>query len=388
MVGRFALGFAVTAPIFLFTNLQLRTILATDPKQQFGFQDYLGLRLVTIWPAFAAVAFAVWLSGYDRETALVVLMVGASKVLDSVSDIICGYPQQRERMDRIAVSAITKGLTSLAALMIVFRITGSLAWGVAAFAASFALVLGGYDIHSPTAVGGSASLLRPRFERAAMLRLVYLALPLGFVMMLISLNLNAPRYFVEHYMGERELGIFAAMAYLTNAGVTVIGALLQSAIPRLAKHHAAGEVLAYRALLTKLVVIGMAVGGAGILAAVLAGHWVLGVIYGPEYARQSPVLVWVSVASGIAFVQSFLDGGMTVARYLRVQIPLFASGMVATCLGCIVLVPRFGLTGAAFAMIIGNSVLALGAVAVNVHILSRLRARADAGSLASEREAR
>ena len=36
-VGLYALGMAVSAPIVLFANLQLRTLLATDVTHQFGF---------------------------------------------------------------------------------------------------------------------------------------------------------------------------------------------------------------------------------------------------------------------------------------------------------------------------------------------------------------
>ena len=47
MVGIFALGLAVTAPIAMLANLQLRSILATDIANEFGFGEYLLLRLLT-----------------------------------------------------------------------------------------------------------------------------------------------------------------------------------------------------------------------------------------------------------------------------------------------------------------------------------------------------
>src|SRR2546430_9316589 len=46
-LGQFALGMAVTAPIFLFSNLNLRAILATDTSLEFPFRAYLRLRLLT-----------------------------------------------------------------------------------------------------------------------------------------------------------------------------------------------------------------------------------------------------------------------------------------------------------------------------------------------------
>ncbi len=47
-VGRFALGLAITTPIILFANLQLRAIQATDVRSEYLFRDYLGLRVLML----------------------------------------------------------------------------------------------------------------------------------------------------------------------------------------------------------------------------------------------------------------------------------------------------------------------------------------------------
>src|SRR5687767_4178506 len=39
MVGQFALGFAIAAPVFMFANLQLRAVIATDASQDFRIAD-------------------------------------------------------------------------------------------------------------------------------------------------------------------------------------------------------------------------------------------------------------------------------------------------------------------------------------------------------------
>src|SRR5262249_33512279 len=54
-VGRFALGLAVTAPVVMLSNLQLRGVLATDARQEHPYTDYLTLRLFTTSGALAVV---------------------------------------------------------------------------------------------------------------------------------------------------------------------------------------------------------------------------------------------------------------------------------------------------------------------------------------------
>ena len=264
-VGQFALGLAVTAPVIMFTNLQLRAIQATDARREYRFGHYLALRLATT--ALALLVIAGIACGYRLETALVILAVGLAKAFESLSDVVYGLLQAHERMDRIALSMMIKGPLSLVALGMVVYLTASIAWGALALAGVWGLLLIAYDIPNGIRLLDQGEPSAPCWDLPALARLAWLALPLGIVMMLISLNANIPRYFIEHYWGERELGIFAALAYLMVAGNTVVGALGQSASPRLARYYAEGNGRAFRRLLVKLVGLGAGMGLVGLLVA-------------------------------------------------------------------------------------------------------------------------
>jgi O-antigen/teichoic acid export membrane protein len=385
MVGQFALGLAVTAPIILFANLQLRAVQATDARHEYLFDDYLGLRLATTVMALAAIAGVVIVSGYRSETALVIMAVGAAKAFESISDVFYGRLQQHERMDRIAKSMMIKGPLSLLALGIAVYLTKSTLWGAVGLAIAWALVLISYDIRSGKLLrgrdagatdsasdGGRPATLRPRWSNKTSFALIKLSLPLGFVMLLISLNTNVPRYFIEHYLGERELGIFAAIAYLMVAGSMVVNALGQSASPRLAKHYASGEARAFRHLLGKLIAISGLLGVAGVALVVLAGESLLTMIYRPEYASHTDVFLLLMVAAGLGFIASFLGYAMTAARYFKVQAPLFAVVTAVSVLACLWLVPLYGLRGAAMALVLAAAVQLLGSLAITIYAIYRL----------------
>jgi O-antigen/teichoic acid export membrane protein len=382
MVGQFALGLAITAPVIMFANLALRAVQATDVRREYLFGDYLGLRLITTALALLVIMGIVLVSGYRWETMLVILTVGVAKAFEAISDVFYGLLQQRERMDRIAKSMMIKGPLSLVALSVGVYLMGSVFWGAVGLVIAWASILVGYDFRSGALMlkplpqlGGLApdevnqeAVLRPRWEVSTLARLAWLALPLGMVMMLISLNANIPRYFVEWYLGERELGIFAAIAYLQRVGTTVVGALGQSASPRLATHYAVGNSRAFRALLLKLAGIGALLGAAGVLVALVAGREILTLLYRPEYAQRD-LFVWLMVAAGIAYVASFLGYGMTAARYFRVQVPLFACVAGTAALACLWLVPSGGLHGAATALIIAAVAQASVSLVIVVHAL-------------------
>jgi O-antigen/teichoic acid export membrane protein len=388
IVGQFTLGLAITAPVLIFTNLQLREIQATDAKQQYVFSDYLGLRLLSTGLALLVIVAITLKAGYSVETSLVILLVGLAKAFESISDVFYGLFQQYERMDRIAVSMMIKGPLSLLLLGIGVYLTGSVVGGTVGLAVAWALVLFGYDLRSGAWMLNQSLLmleskeprerklrvtLQPRWHLRTLGKLVWLSLPLGFVMMLGSLNVNIPRYFIERYLGERELGIFAAIAYLMVAGNMVVYALGSSAISRLAKYYSTGNSAAFRTLLLKLVGIAAVLGGGAILVALVAGRELLTLVYKPEYAQHTDLLVWLMVTAAIGYMSSFLGDGLVAARYLRIQIPLFVLVTATSAIGSYWLIPIDGLRGAAIALLFAAIIQVVLRVGVIVYALHKLQ---------------
>lgn len=372
MVGQFALGFAMTAPFFMFSNLQLRAVLATDARRKYAFTDYLGLRLLMSFMALPAIVVITLLSGYRFETGLIICIIGVAKAIESVSDIFYGLLQQHHRMDRIAISLMIKGPLALMTFGIAVFFTGNLVWAVACLMTVWIVVLFFWDLPSGIWIMRRSSeedSIRLRMSLSSLRKLWMLSLPMGIVMMLISLNVNIPRYFIVHYFGEQELGIFVALAYLMLTGDLVVNALGQSASPRLAKDYADGMIKAYRSLLGKLVAIGLFLGAMGVLAALTVGRQMLSLLYTHEYSEHYPLLVSLMVVAALVYVSSFLGYGMTAARFFRVQTPLFASIAVTTAAACALFVPRYGLMGAVMSMLIAVIVQLVGSSSICIYAI-------------------
>jgi O-antigen/teichoic acid export membrane protein len=387
MVGQFTLGLAVTAPIILLANLQLRQIQTTDVAQKYQFGDYLGLRLICLSLSVLAILVITLMAGYRWETSLVILVISLAKILESISDLFHGLFQYHERMDRIAISLMIKGPLSLLLLGIGLKLTGTVLGGSIGLAVVWLVVLIFYDIpkaaaifkdsnsiqsHDGMAISDQDRSLLPRFNSKNLQSLLGLSLPLGFVMMLGSLNANIPRYFIEHYLGDRNLGIFSALSYLMVAGNIVIGALGQSASPRLAKYYAAGKSKDFKNLLLKILLIGVLLGGVSIFMAAIASKEILTILYRPEYAEYGYLLVLLMVAAGIGYLSSFLGYAMTAAQYFRVQMPLSTLTTSLSTIFCLWLVPSQGLVGAVIALIISVSVQFIFSLAIIFHLLLKL----------------
>jgi O-antigen/teichoic acid export membrane protein len=362
IVGEFALALAITAPVVTFASLNLRVIQATDARREYDFGDYLWLRLIALPVAILVIVAIAYSTNQEPSSRAIILTIAFAKALEAVSDVVFGFLQQHERMDRTGLSLAIKGAAQLGVIWVVLSLTGSLLWGVVGFGAVNLLMLLLYDLPSVSRVlqhlaPGRHSWARELcFTRAGRLRairtLMFLALPLGVVGMLDSLNANVPRYFIEHLQGKVALGYFSALAYIMLAGHMVISALADAARPRLARLFI-HNLLEFKRLLFKLLALGSLIGLAGVITALVAGRPILRILYRADYSDHVDVLTALMIAAAIWYLSGFVYTALTACRMFLMQVVVFAVSLLSTTIACAILIPRFGLAGAGWSLCAG-----------------------------------
>jgi O-antigen/teichoic acid export membrane protein len=364
MVGQFALGFAIANPVFLFSQLQLRALQATDASHaEFYPSNYVTLRLSTTALALAGMAALVAFSGFERETAWVIALAGAAKASESMSDVFYGRLQQHERMAQIARSMMLRGVLSLSALALAVWLSRSAVVGAAALAGAWIMVLILHDAPAARALGRSRGGFV--WDWPAMRRLARQAFPLGIVTTLAALDTNIPRYMIAHRLGESALGIFAAIASLQAAGMILVNALGQSAAPRLARYHFTGDGRSFWRLMTKLLALALAPGAALVAVALAAGDVVPPLLFGAAYAHERTLFVWLSIATAFWLVTSMLGFAATASRRIAFQPWALAVVAAVSLAVCSIAVPRYGVVGGAMASTV-SAAAALGLYAAGI----------------------
>lgn len=349
-VGQFALGLAITAPIMMFASLNLRSVQATDARGDFPFSAYFSVRSATTLAGFLVILGMTLIGPYSDETRIVIVTLGLVKAIDAFSDIYYGDLQRREKMARIGISQATRGVTSIIAVSVVMIATDNIVLACLALALTSTLILFAYDRqgrdrHEP----GLLSDLPPVRD---LVRLAVIAAPLGIVLLLISLNANIPRYFIQAQFGEHDLGIFSAMAYIAVGAGLVSNSLGQVASPRLARHYTDGDNASFVSLMWRLLGL-TAIGGVLlVLIVIVAGPTILTLLYTSEYAEASDVFLWLAISTAIMLPTSILGFALTAAHRRAVQAPLFVIITAVLVIACAVLVPSHGLVGAAIALTI------------------------------------
>jgi O-antigen/teichoic acid export membrane protein len=360
-VGRFALGLAIAGPVLILSNLNLRAVQATDARRQYDFGDYLGLRLTTIAAALVVITAIALAAGYRGDTLVLLLGVALAKAFEAVSDVVFGLLQQAERLRRVALSLLLKGVASVLTVTSVLRLTGSVVLAVLAMAGCWAGVLTLVDLPAAACLAS----LRPTFARHRLAKLAWLAFPLGCVMGINSLATNVPRYAIATHLGVTALGHFTAVVYVLVAASQPVFALGAAISPRLARYFIADR-RAYVRLSRNAMLLAAALGVLAVTAAAVAGPRFLRTAYAPEYAADAPALCWIAVVGCVGFVSSTLGFAVTAARRFPQQLAVACLALGVCALASQWLVPRFGLIGAAWALLASEGVrlLCLGLVYV------------------------
>lgn len=399
MVGEYAFAAAIAYPMSLIANLQLRAVFVNDHEGRYPFRRMLATRYL-----LAALAWIVLLvtsvltRSTPRATALL-LLVGTSMLVDSLSESYFSLLQKNERMDRIARSLISRGLLSLALAAVILYLTHNLLYAVCGVLLGRLTVLAFYDTAIETfrisnigekelpASNSFIERFRPRWNLRSQWEMIWVALPLGGVSVLSSFNMNIPRYMIEHYLGPRELGIYSALNYIPYAALLFASALGYVSYARLSRMYFERDIRGFKLLLGKMLLVALSIGSLAFISSALIGRPILRLLYRPEYAEHLDLLLWLVAAAGLSCVATCVGVSMTAASQFRPQLPLFLTIGAVSASAAFLLIPRFGLYGAAMATIASLLVQLIGSSWIVYRALRRRTApqseEADATVVAS-----
>ena len=375
LVGRYAFGLAITSPIFLFFSLQLRTLLAAHASDDADFNVYLTVRLITTAMATAVVALIGWRHA-SLDAATVIVAIGLSKAIDSLHDVVYGLYWRCNRMDYIAISMLVRGTGGLAAFALTFQLTRSVNAAVVSLSAIWLLVFAAYD--GPVAARltpvGSTPWWNLPWSSAMAKRLIWLGFPAGILSWLVSLQIYAPRYFVQHELGEGPLGVFSALAAIFIGLELVARSFNHAAVPRLAKFAASRQSAALFRLVRQLTQFGILLSALLIAGSIVLGRPLISLLFGASYAEHSHLFTILSF--GFAIRTATMPTAMTLravnAYWSLAGVQLLA--VAGLSVACMAWVPLYGLQ----VLFILSACLRLGAstLALRLQVVSPSQTRA------------
>jgi O-antigen/teichoic acid export membrane protein len=316
-----------------------------------------------LWAAGLLVLLAgVSLRGGDRTTLSILLLLSLSGLATLLGNCGAAVMASRELFwPRVVADLIGNSLRVGTAFLAVRLGFGAVGVAFAVFCSS---VLGG-----SLCLGYAASHFRiriVRIRRADVVGLIRSAVPYGLAGIFFALYFRLPLVLVATLRGEAEAGLYGAAFKGIETWVLVPGSILGAVYPVLARMQDPRDprFAAAVGLLARFVLaIGFPV---AVFAAANAGE-LIRLFYGSGFAAAAGPLVWLSPFFPLIALNYVYGTALYAAGCPRAVVKAEILGLAAVIAAGMLLVPRFGIAGAAASAVVMETIV----VACNAYSLKK-----------------
>ena len=186
-------------------------------------------------------------------------------------------------------------------------------------------------------------------------RLAKQSFPLGLDAGISSLALNAPKYFIEVWLGTESLGVFGLLWQLAYSLQKLVGAMGHAGVSMLSKYRHDNMRQKFWKLLNQLIMYTFFIG----IAVVILGSLILPVLLerllGEQYAHVSLVFALL-LSSALAGLLRITGRASQACGKFKAYTWLDVLLLVVSIVSCWFFVQSYGLLGAAIALCISFSV--------------------------------
>ena len=353
--GKFSVALALamifeTLMDFGLKEITARKIARDRAAAQSLLAQTFGLKLALALGAAIGLAVTANLLRPEPDVRLACYLLGAASILRSYLLTIRYALQGIERfgLDGLVV-VIDRSLLLVLGVGVLAGGFGLIGLTVAFVAARVISLIAAWAL-----AAGQLGAFRPAFDRARWLALQRQALPFGAFIVVLHLYSYADTVMLNAIRDDVETGLYNA-AYRVYEGLANVGQVLQTVlIPRLSRHYAANRA-AHGRLARRGLLAGGLLAPATAAAGLLLGERAIVLLFGPAFAPAGQVLQLLSIGFVVVLPLCALHAVALSAGAGAWLLRTAVAGCVANVALNLVLIPRFGMHGAAAATVAGEA---------------------------------
>lgn len=388
--GVFTIAYA-NASLFLYIGRYgMRHFQVSDRNDQYSFADYRVSRVVTdvamMVIGLAYILFASWSLSYDLEKTLVMVVMLVFKLVDCSEDVFMGNYQQRGRLDvgaRVLTVRLSTAIALFAILAVVFAslllpLVIATAYTLAFYILEVRYVRKRYGLprnETPAGEGGdAASPAARKWSRAAVWGLLKACFPLFAASFLLFYIGSAPKYAIDAIMNDAAQAYYGYIAMPVFVVSLLASFVYNPMIVSLSEQWRQRKVRAFVLSFAKLTGVIVGITAVCVLAGWIAGVPVLDWLYNADTAPYLGDLLVLVAGGGFYALIALAVLGITIVRFQRVLVPLYAAASVAAFFVSNWAVASYGVDGASWAYVGCMGVLALVVIvcfAIGIRIMDR-----------------
>lgn len=350
MVGEYSLALAIVSPVFMLTNLQLRPIVVAEYnlKDSFDYKNFFTLRLYTVIIGIIISCFSSLFT--SSSIYLTVFLLALIKAEEAISDIIYAYYNAQAKTKLISLSLTIKSTALIIVFFILLYFLKSLAFSLIGIILVYLLVLIFIDFKN---INFNKTYFH--LDLSDSYQIILTALPLGLSVMLVALQSNLPRFFLEKFYNLEMVGIFSVFYYFVIVGGIIINSVCQFLSPQFSIYYKKNNKRQLFKLAIEAWLIGLILGFLGLAIVYFMGDVIVNLVYGKvylNYLNTLNIIMFAGIFTYLSVVNGYL---MTSLELIKIQLPLFVLlTLVTLILSYFLIIPK-GLDGAAWVCVISSA---------------------------------
>lgn len=341
-LGQYALALAIVLPIYALTNLQLRPLFILDDNgnRKYNYSNFYYLRLLS---SFIGILICIIFGFYYNEILLILLIVAGIKFLESLSDIIYAFYNSKDKTYLISKSLLLKGMGGVIACFLGLTYF-NFNWAIFFILLNYFLIWYFLD---------NKFILKTKeiSQKKLNFKILNQAIPMGVTLGLVTLQSSIPRIFLNNYESTELVGILSVLSYFVVIGSIFINSICQYLSPKIVKFWI-NDIKGFIKNYIFMQVISLLFGFFVLFFCYFFGNIILNLVYGEkfiEYEKELNLIMFSGVFLYLSTVNGFT---LTSIGYIGKQVYIFSFIVLITLLSSYLLIPRLGIDGAIYSMVI------------------------------------
>lgn len=354
--GLFNYAIAFASLFGSIAKLGLDGIVVRDLVQEPVLRNiYMGtafwLKLVGALVMLFVVGLTTLFTNNDPTTNLYVFIIASGIIFQSF-EVVDFYFQSQVLSKFVSLSKLTQLLISSLIKIYLVMIGADLNWFViVSLVDQITLAISLYIAYRSQKIGNFFGY----FDFALAKKMLKDSWPLMISGLVVTFYMRIDQVMIKEMLGDREVGLYSAAVRLSEVSYFIPLLICQSILPGIVNAKKISEELYYSRLQKLFSIMAGSSVAIAILTTFLSG-WLVTIIYGDAYSEAVSVLtvhIWASVFVflGVASNTWFLSENLQ--RYLFTNTTV---GAILNILLNLILIPRYGINGAAIATVISYAV--------------------------------
>ncbi len=332
-------------------NISIRELVKYPEQRDNILGSVFLLRLVGGIVTIILIALTLFISGEPTDISILILIISTSIVFQSFS--VIDYYFRAEVKAKYSVYVMMASVlftSSLKILLIVLE--APLIYFAIVFSVEFLIAAAGFLL---VYKHNKLKIIKWKFRKETAVNLLKDSWPLILAGLVISIYTKIDQVMIKNMLDSKELGYYAAAVKLSEAWYFIPVALTNSIFPAIINAKKVSNKFYFNRMQKLYDILAWMAISIAIPVSIFSRE-IINILFGSEFQSAAPVLtiyIWAGVAVflGVASSQYLITENFTKLSFFRTFI-----GMIFNVILNLILIPKYGIVGAAVATLVSYSV--------------------------------